>query len=412
MTSVSVAASEASGPDSTYAWVRLAGALAVGTICCVGPWSVVVVLPLVQAEFGSQRAGASLPYTLVMVGFCAGTIAMGKIADRYGIVVPIVVSAFCIGIGYVAAGLAPSLITFALAHGLLIGIGAGAGFAPLMADVSHWFVKRRGLAVALAASGSYLAGTFWPLVINALLPSMGWRHLHIGIGIFVLCAILPLAPLFRRRPARHVLAAAETATAAARGDLGLSPLALQVLLSVAGFSCCVAMAMPQVHIVAYCGDLGYGLAHGAEMLSLMLGLGVVSRVGSGFVADRIGAGLTLVIGSAMQALALLLYLAFDGLDSLYVISAVFGLFQGGIVPMYAILIRDYLPPREAGTRIGIVMSMTILGMAFGGYFSGLIFDVFASYRMAFFNGVMWNVLNLLIVTWLLLRRRVAVPGMA
>ncbi len=411
MTSAS-AIQEPRGPDSAYSWFRLAAALAISTVGSVGLWSVVVVLPLVQQEFGSQRAGASLPYTLVMLGVAFGTILMGRLADRFTMALPIVLAAILIGAGYIVAGFAPNLTVFALAHGLLIGIGTSAGFAPLMADISHWFVKRRGLAVVIAASGNYIAGTIWPLLLNHFLPSMGWRSIHIAIGVIVCCTLLPLAPIFRRQPSRQVIAAAETATAAARSDLGVSPLTLQILLTVAGFACCVAMAMPQVHIVAYCGDLGYGVAHGAEMLSLMLGLGVVSRVASGFVADRIGAGLTLVIGSLMQALSLLLYLFFNGLESLYVIAAIFGLFQGGIVPMYAILIRDYLPPREAGMRIGFVISATILGMAFGGYFSGLIYDVFQSYRMAFLNGVLWNVLNLMIVLWLLIRQRSAVAASA
>jgi MFS family permease len=392
-------------PDSSYAWQRLASSLVVGTVSCVGLWSVVVVLPLVQTEFGTARAGASLPYTLTMVGFAFGTLVMGRVLDRTGIAVPIIVSAVCLCLGYVWAGLAGSLWSFALAHGLFIGIGAAAGFAPMMADISHWFVKRRGIAVVVAACGSYLAGTIWPLVLNRFIPLYGWRATHIGIGLFAAAVMLGLSPLFRRQPQRAVIAKAEVATEAARADLGLSPSSLQLLLTIAGFSCCVAMSMPQVHIVAYCGDLGYGVARGAEILSLMLGLGVISRVASGFVADRIGGAATLVLGSLMQALSLFLYLLFDGLTSLYVISAIFGLFQGGIVPMYAIIIRDYLPPREAGVRIGIVIMATIFGMAFGGYLSGLIFDLFASYRVAFLNGLLWNFVNLAVVSWLLMRRR-------
>ncbi|WP_276199818.1 MFS transporter [Chelatococcus sp. XZ-Ab1] len=392
-------------PDSAYSWLRLALSLLLGTIACVGTWSVVVVLPAVQAEFGTLRAGASLPYTCVMLGFGFGNIVMGRIADRYGIVVPIVSGAVLLGTGYVLAGLSSTLWHFALAHGLLIGIGGGAGFAPLIADLSHWFRRHRGLAVVFGASGSYLAGVIWPQVITWGLQSHGWRATHIGIGVVALAVMLPLALFFRRRPAAETLAAAEISSAGARGDLGLSPNQLQGLLAVAGFCCCVAMAMPQVHIVAYCGDLGYGVARGAEMLSLMLFLGIISRIGSGFVADRIGGAATLALGSLMQGLALFLYLWFDGLSSLYIVTGIFGLFQGGIVPMYAVIIRDYLPPREAGMRIGIVMSATIAGMAFGGYVSGLIFDVFASYRMAFLNGLAWNLINLAIVGWLMLKAK-------
>jgi MFS family permease len=177
------------------------------------------------------------------------------------------------------------------------------------------------------------------------------------------------------------------------------------LLAVAGFACCMAMAMPQVHIVAYCADLGYGPARGAEMLSLMLGLGIVSRIASGFIADRIGGLPTLIVGSGLQMLALALYLFFDSLVSLYLISALFGLVQGGIVPSYAIIIRELFPPRAAAGRIGLVVMMTIAGMAFGGYLSGRIFDVTGSYEMAFLNGVLWNGLNLVIAAWLFLRAR-------
>jgi MFS family permease len=392
-------------PDSRYAWLRLALALVVGTIACVGTWSVVVVLPSVQAEFGTLRAGASLPYTCAMLGFGFGNIAMGRIADRYGITAPILIGAVCLGLGYMLAGLAGSLWQFALAHGLLIGVGTGTGFAPLIADLSHWFRKHRGLAVVFGASGSYLAGMIWPQVITWGVASHGWRATHIGIGLFCLVTMLPLALLFRRKPSSGHLAADAAAANTARGDLGLSANQLQLLLAVAGFCCCVAMSMPQVHIVAYCGDLGYGVARGAEMLSLMLGLGIVSRVGSGFVSDRIGGAATLALGSLMQGLALFLYLWFDGLTSLYIVTGIFGLFQGGIVPMYAVIIREYLPPKEAGVRIGLVMSATILGMAFGGYVSGLIFDLTNSYRMAFLNGLAWNLVNLAIVCWLMLKAR-------
>jgi MFS family permease len=206
-----------------------------------------------------------------------------------------------------------------------------------------------------------------------------------------------------------MIAQAEAATDIARADVGISPRLLLGLLVAAGFCCCTAMSMPQVHIVAYCGDLGYGVARGAEMLSVMLGLGIVSRIGSGFIADRIGGLPTLLIGSVGQMLALLLYLGFSGLAPLFAISGLFGLVQGGIVPCYAIIIREYLPAREAGVRFGVVIMATLFGMAFGGWISGVIFDVTGSYRAAFANGALWNVLNAGIALALLTRsvRRVA-----
>jgi len=396
-------------PDGRYAYARLALSLLIATIVCAGMWAVIVVLPKVQFEFGVDRAAASLPYTSVMFGFAFGTIVLGRMADRTGIVVPVVLAGASLGLGFVLAGLAPNLSVFSAAHGLLIGVGTGAGFAPMMADISHWFVRRRGLAVVVAASGNYLGGAIWPLLMNLTMPAIGWRGTYMAIGVFIAATVMPLALLMRRRPSAQTIAEAEEATRIARADVGISPRLLLALLVIAGFSCCVAMSMPQVHIVAYCGDLGYGVARGAEMLSLMLFLGIVSRIGSGVVADRIGGSATLLIGSFMQGVALLLYLYFDGLTSLFVVSGIFGLFQGGIVPMYAVICRELLPPREAGAKIGLVVSATIFGMAFGGYFSGVIFDVTSSYRMAFLNGVLWNGFNLAVVGWLFWRRQKLSP---
>jgi MFS family permease len=274
-----------------------------------------------------------------------------------------------------------------------------------MADISHWFWRRRGIAVALAAAGNYLAGTLWPPVVQHFIASAGWRATHIGIGAFLLVTMLPLVFLLRRRIEHQHHEAASAAAARRQAEAPFSPLTLQVLLCIAGVACCVAMSMPQVHLVAYCGDLGYGAARGAEMLSLMLGFGIVSRIASGFIADRIGGVRTLLLGSLLQGTALLLYLFFDGMASLYVISALFGLFQGGIVPSYAIIIREYFPPQEAGTRLGLVLMATLLGMALGGWMSGAIFDVAGSYQAAFLNGAGWNLVNVAIMSWLLLRTR-------
>lgn len=395
-------------PDSSYAWLRLALALLISTIAGVGMWAVVVVLPDIQSEFGVARGAASLPYTVMMIGFAFGTIVLGKMSDRTGIVVPIVIAGLSLGAGFGLSAMVPNLLLVSLLH-FLVGMGSGAGFAPMMADISHWFVKRRGLAVVIIASGNYLAGSIWPLFMNQLIPGHGWRGTYFAIAAICVVSIVPLAFLMRRRPEKTALDAATEAAAAAQADLGLSPRALQMLLVVAGFSCCVAMSMPQVHIVAYCGDLGYGVARGAEMLSLMLFLGIASRIGSGFLADRIGGAATLLIGSIMQGVALVLYLFFNGLTSLFIISGIFGLFQGGIVPMYAVICREFLPAREAGSRIGLVMASTIIGMAFGGYVSGLIYDATNSYRLAFLNGVAWNGLNLLVVAWLFLKRQKAMP---
>ena len=403
------------GVDSGYSWLRLVITLVLGTVACVGNWSIVVVLPTLQVEFDTLRGGASLPYTCAMLGFAFGGVAMGRLADRVGIVAPVMIGALLLSIGYIAAAFTNNIWQFA-ALSAVIGLGSAAGFSPLISDLSHWFRKRRALAVTFAASGSYLAGAIWPLVIEHFLTTQGWRATHVGIGLFVPMVMVPLGLLLRRRLQTAAYAEAEAATEAARTELGLKPNVLQGILVVAGFACCMAMSMPQVHIVAYCGDLGYGVAVGTQIVSLMLGLGVVSRLASGVVADRIGAGPMLILGSSMQASALLLYLFFNSQSSLYVISGLFGLFQGGIVPMYAVIIRQFLPPREAGVRISLVLMATVLGMACGGLAAGYIFDATGSYRLAFLHGLLWNVVNLSLVTWLILwpklrqRRQVAAAG--
>jgi len=392
--------------ESAYAWVRLFTALAISTLGSVGMWSVVVALPAVQAEFAVARADASLPFTLAMLGFGVGAVALGRLADRFGILVSILCGAAALCAGYIAASLAPNLWVFALAS-FVSGFGTSVTFAPLIADLSHWFTRRRGIAVTIVASGNYLGGAVWPPIVQHFIDASGWRATHFGIGLFCLASMTPLAFVLLRRVATHTHEAEGAAAAGELARLGISPNALMALICAAGVGCCVAMSMPQVHIVAYCGDLGYGVARGAEMLSLMLGFGIISRLASGFLADRIGGVATLLIGSFLQGVALFLYLFFDGLVSLYVISALFGLFQGGIVPMYAIIIRQYFPPREAGTRVGIAIFATILGMAWGGWVSGWIFDLTGSYRAAFLNGLAWNLLNISIMTWLLLRTRQA-----
>ena len=396
----------AGGVDSSYSWVRLLIALTLSTIGGVGMWSVVVALPVVQAEFGVARADAALPYTLAMIGFAVGGVVMGRLADRFGVAVPLVIASLALGAGYIASGYATSLFQFAVAHGLFIGmLGNGATFGPVMADISQWFRQRRGLAVAIAATGNYLAGTVWPPVVQHFIDTVGWRQTHIGIGLFCVATMLPLAFALRRRPPMLDAAPGRAPIANARAALGLSPNALQALLAIAGVGCCVAMAMPQVHIVAYCSDLGYGVARGAEMLSVMLGLGIISRISSGWIADRIGGLATLLLGSVLQAASLTFYLAFDSLTSLYLISALFGLVQGGIVPCYAIVIREYFTPQEAGARLGVVLMATLFGMAFGGWMSGTIFDLTGSYAAAFANGVVWNAMNAAIILWLMLRGR-------
>jgi MFS family permease len=390
-------------PDSRQAWVRLALALLIGSVGSIGMWSVVVALPVVQGEFSANRGAASLAFTFVMVGFGLGGVVTGRLTDRFGIVTAIGMGIGLVALGYVGAGLAASMWQFILMH-LAIGAGSSATFAPLMAEASHWFERRRGIAVSIAASGNYIGGTVWPPLVNWGIQSFGWRPTHVAIGLFGALA-MAIGLLVLRIQIGAGSRRSHVDAPPPRVDLRLGTPTLTVLLSIAAIACCTAMAMPQVHIVAYCGDLGYGVARGAQMLSLMLGFGIVSRIGSGFLADRIGGVRTLLIGSVAQAFALLFYLFFDSLASLYLISAMFGLFQGGIVPSYAIIVRESMPASEAATRVGMVIFASVFGMSFGGWVSGVIFDATGSYAAAFVNGLGWNTLNIAIMAGLLLRAR-------
>jgi MFS family permease len=390
--------------DSRYSWTRLAISLAIAMVGNVGMWSIIVVMPAIQAEFGVDRAAASLPYTLTMVGFAFGNMAIGRVVDRFGVTTALIGAALLIAAATAAAALSPSVLVLSALQ-LLIGFGTAASFGPLIADISLWFLKRRGIAVAITASGNYLSGAIWPVILAGILAGQGWRAVYLVLAVVTLATVIPLALFLRRRVPLAARAHADSLSAARAGSTGLSPRMLAILLGIAGVGCCVAMSMPQVHIVSYCVDLGYGPAVGSQMLSLMLLGGVASRLVSGLMADRLGGVRTLLIGSALQGVALMLYLPSDGLTSLYIVSLVFGLAQGGIVPSYAVIVREYMPSAEAGRRVGFVLMTTIVGMALGGWMSGWIYDVTGSYHMAFLNGIAWNGLNIGIMVLILLRTR-------
>ena len=395
----------AARPDSREAFVRLMATLGIMTVGASAMYVVPVILPVVQAEFGVTRADASTPYSLLMIGYGVGGFLMGRLADRHGLLRPLLAGAVFLGAGYLLAASAQSMVVFTAAHALLMGLlGSSVTFSPLLADTSLWWVRRRGIAVAGCASGNYLGGAIWPPVVQHFVESSGWRATYVGMGIVCSLAMIGLALMMRRPPP---LTADALPSGANPGDagrpFGLTPATAQTLLCVAGLACCVAMSMPQVHIVAYCADLGYGPARGAQMLALMLGFGIVSRLASGWICDHIGGLRTLLLGSALQGVALLLFLPFQAMVSLYAISILFGLFQGGIVPSYAIIVREHFPAKEAGERVGAIIMCTLVGMALGGWMSGRIFDLTGSYRAAFLNGIAFNLLNMTIA-WLLLRR--------
>ncbi len=403
--------------DSRYAARRLLVALIIATLGNGGMYILSVVLPQIQSEFGVNRADATLPYTLTMIGFGLGGMVCGRWADRFGVSRVIQIGALGVLAGFVLAGTASTIYVYSIAHGVLIGfLGVGSAFVPLMADTSLWWRKRRGIAVAVCASGNYLAGAVWPPIVQYGVQQVGWRETYLLLGVGCAAGMAVLSLWLRQRPPLQPALVPVTAGGAMPGSdapFGLSPRHAQLALFIASIGCCVAMAMPQVHIVAYCTDLGFGASRGAEMLSLMLGFGIVSRLASGWISDHIGGLKTLLIGSALQCIALAFFLPFDDVSSLYLISALFGLFQGGIVPSYAIVIREYFSPREAGARVGTVIFGTLIGMALGGWMSGMIFDMTGRYQAAFINGIAWNLMNFIIVLWLFLRSakaRVSLPA--
>jgi len=397
--------------DSAYSWVRLGIALVLALVGNIGMWAAVVVLPDMQAEFGVNRASASLPYTGSMIGFALGNIILGRAVDRWGITAVLFVATLILSAGFALASITSSILLVTILHAFL-GFGSAAGFAPLIADVSHWFMRRRGIAVAIAASGNYFSGTVWPPVIVWIMADHGWRGAYLFLAVVIISVVGPGAFLLRRQPDAETTAKATTAAAARAQNVSLSPRNLQILLAIAGVGCCVAMSMPQVHIVALCIDRGFGSVAGAEMLSVMLAGGIVSRLVFGALADRLGGLLTLLISGTLQMIALSLFLIEGGQTSLLVISLIFGLSQGGIVPSYAIIVREYMPPREAGRRTGTVIAATILGMALGGWLSGVLYDMTGSYSLAIMNGIAWNALNVAITLTLLGRMRGGTPRAA
>jgi MFS family permease len=397
--------SDSSLIDSPQAAIRLLVTLGLVVLGNSSMYVVSVVLPAVQSEFGTGRADASLPYTLMMVCLGLGGIWTGRMADRHGLTPILWCGAVAVFAGFALAAYSSNIWMFGLAHGILGLIGSSSTFAPLMADTALWWQKRRGIAVAICACGNYIAGAIWPPLVQHGITTIGWRPTYLMLGTLCGLGMLALSLKMRAKPPIPKVSIATSALPhdGAVRPFGLSAFRAQWLLCVAGVACCVAMAMPQVHIVAYCTDLGYGAARGAEMLSLMLTCGIVSRLVSGLICDRIGGIKTLLLGSVLQGIALLAFLPFDGMVPLYVISATFGLFQGGIVPSYAIIVREHFSPSEAGQRVGSVIMATLVGMALGGWMSGWIFDLTGSYKAAFVNGIAWNLLNVSIATWLFLR---------
>ncbi len=393
---------------SSYPVIRLVAALTLMTIGGSGMYSAIMVLEPAALEFSSGRGGASLPYASFMAGFAVGGVVMGRVADRYGILLPALLGSLALPAGFLLCVQATSILHLCVVLAVLCGfLGAAFSFGPLVADTSLWFTARRGLAVGIVISGNYLAGAVWPPILQHYFDQQGWRATFNDLSWFTLCTMLPLSLLLTRQPPKENIQDVAVHSVDDHRPLAMTPLNLQCLICAAGMGCCVAMAMPQVHIVPYVLDLGHPAARGAEMLGLMLGFGVISRVGSGWLSDRIGGLKTLLIGSGLQTVVLIAFLGSESLAWLYGVSIAFGLSQGGIVPSYAIILRTFFPVAEAGWRIGLALFFTIGGMAVGGWIAGALYDLTGSYTASFINAIAFNIFNLIIAQALL--RRVKRP---
>ena len=382
-----------------------------------GMFLLVVSLKEMAGDFGWPRSVPSLAYALFFAGAGLGGIAMGYWFDRSGAGPVTLLGLTMIGTGAALVGSIDSRWQLYLVYGVMIGLlGYASIYGPLSINVMRWFEHRRGFAVGLVTAGEGIAGTIWPPVFRYFNETAGWRDTFLWFGVFVLVTALPLsAVLWRKMPARDtgardeegrmVDSRPETPTTLAR-PRALSTFATQTAICLAIVGCCVSMAMPVAHLVAHASDLGHATARAAEMLAIALFTSTVVRlVGGALVVDRFGGLAALLVFSCLQTTAMLFYAAVDGMLALYTVSALFGIGYGGINICYPVLVREHLPPAEAGRRLGVILLFGTLGMALGGWLAGYIFDSTGTYAPAFLVGATFNVANLIIVLFLIIRTR-------
>ena len=390
--------------DSKEAWLRLIIIFTMSVIGTAGMWSVVIIMPSIQNEFSLDRAASTYPYVATMFGYGMGNVIIGRLLDKIGIRKPIIFALILLVASYLLSVLATNVFWLSIIQ-FFLGFSAAAFFGPMMADISKYFYTRKGLAVSLVASGQHLCGAIWPFLIKDYLVDGEWKNAHFFIA-FVCSTCIPILVFFlsdKKVKSRDIPKNFEKQDNVNTSvKLSISNKQIQILLMFAGVFCCVAMSVPQVHIVPLCIDFGYGLAVGTEILSFMLFAAVTSRILFGFLSDRIGPIQTLILGSSLQAISLSMFLPFNSQLSLYIIAVFFGLSQGGIVPIYAVIISKFLPANEVAERVGFLIFATIIGMSLGGWVSGEIFDYTNSYKLAFLNGIFWNIINVSIMVYLYL----------
>jgi MFS family permease len=399
--------------ETSRSWHAAFLTLAILSVSFGSPLLSVVGLRDMQAAMHTDRSVLSMASALVWIGNGVGGIFMGWLADRIGIRKTVAIGTLSMAAGMALSSMG-SIWALFVGHGLLIGfLGNGAIYAPLIVYVSRWFDRRRGTALALISSGQYIAGMIWPSALEVGMHRFGWQPVMLGYGAVVL-AILPMLALLRPPPEPLLPGAGHGGPRPGEQVLGMHPNVAMIVLCTASFCCCVPMAIPASHLVAFCADVGITPSHGAIMLSVMLGCAFVSRQFWGAFADRFGGLRTVMAGSALQMLAIAAFMLTHDEAALFSIASAFGLGFSGIIPSYSVAIRDLYPSREASWRIPTVLMTAMSGMAFGSWFAGRLFDAFVSYRPAFASGVVFNAANLILVVFLVhrtaLRERLTVAS--
>lgn len=369
-------------------------------------WIIVVALKDIAAEVDGARSIPALASALAWLGSGVGGILMGRLADRIGTRWTVLGGSLMIGLGLAISTLGPPWPLW-VGHGLFVGlIGLGGINAPLYIYVSRWFDRRRGSALALISSGTYLAGAVWPGIFERAIAAFGWRETMLWYAGLEIVIIVPLAALFFSAPP-EVIAPAPKPQPGVRATrvLGWPPNAVFAMICAAAILCCVPMVMPQAHLVAFCTDLGITRSVGAIMLSVLLGTAFLSRQAWGVISDRIGGLPTVLIGSALQCSAMIAFLLTQSETGLFTVAAGFGLGFSGIIPAYVLALRELFPGSEASWRIPTLLFFTAVGMASGGWLAGILYDHYGYYAPAFATGIGANILNLLIIGTLVMRQR-------
>lgn len=390
--------------ETRSSWIVATVALCLMALSYGAPWIAIVALKPIAAEAGGLRSVPALASSLAWFGSGFGGIAMGRIAERTGVRWTVMFGGIMIGVG-LALSTAGVSWQLAVGHGLFIGVlGLGGISAPLYVYVSKWFDRRRGSALALISSGTYVAGAVWPPVFQAAIARLGWRETMLCYAAFVILAVVPLAASFLSAP--PTLERDELGVQRPRSGmavLGWPPNVVFAILAAASFMCCVTMAMPQGHLVAFCTDLGINANRGAVMLSVLLGTAFLSRQVWGLISDRIGGLATLLVGSAAQATAMTGFLLIQDEAGLFAVAAAFGLGFSGLIPAYVLAVRQLFPAQEASWRIPVLLLCSALGMAAGGWLAGWLYDQHGFYGPAFTTGIVFNLLNFASLTTLFAR---------